>query len=163
MADTRPAWLRPYALVTGRIPSAPLDLPRLMDGVYRRLMAAGWRVVVKSIGTDFAGPVGLPVPREQPLEVYLHRSEPFTAADAQAALADALRTTGLGYSPIGAWLGEVIDQVVVPTVNDVRRIQKAASSMAVWVVGGLAAFVLIARATEPAAGAYARVAGRLRR
>ena len=163
MNDTRPAWLKPYALVTGTIPSAPLDLPQRMDGVYRRLQNEGWRVVVKSIGTDFSGPLGLPVPKAQPIELYLYRATPFTAGDAQNALTHAVLASGLGYSPIGAWLGELVDHVIVPTANDVRRAgQKASTTLVWWVVGGLAAFVLIARATAPAVDAYARLAANLR-
>jgi hypothetical protein len=163
MTDTRPAWLRPYALVTGKIPSAPLDLPQRMEGVYRLLQNAGWRVVVKSIGTDFSGPLGIPVPREQPIELYLYRPEKFSASDAQNALTSALLASGIGYSPIGSWLGEIVDHVVVPTARDVGQApQKATETIVWWVLGGLAAFVLVARATAPAADSYARLAANLR-
>jgi hypothetical protein len=77
MSDPRPEWLRPYAFVTGRIQSAPLDLAQRMESVYQRLQSEGWSVVVKSIGTDFSGPLGIPFPKEQPLELYLYRRETF--------------------------------------------------------------------------------------
>jgi hypothetical protein len=137
---------------------------RRLESVYLHLQQAGWRVVVKSIGTDFSGPFGMLVPREQPIELYLHRANKFSAADAQSALASALEAIGLGYSPIGAWLGEIIDEVVIPAAGDLRRAQqKATDTIIWWVVGGLAAFVLVARATAPAADAYARLAENLRR
>src|SRR5688572_9557675 len=75
-----------FALVSGRVPSAPLDLPRRMEAVYQHLQAAGWRVVVKTIGTDFSGPLGIPTPKAQPIELYLHREGTFTPVDAQDAL-----------------------------------------------------------------------------
>lgn len=162
--DTRPEWLRPYALVMGRIESAPLDLAQRMESVYQQLQRAGWSVVVKSIGTDFSGPLGIPFPKEQPIELYLYRKTEFSAEAAQSALSATLESFNLSYSPIGAWLEEVVNEIVVPTVKDVRKVQREATSTAVWiVVGGLAAFVLIARATAPAADAYARLYENLRK
>lgn len=164
MKHTRPEWLKPYAFVTGHVQSAPLDLAQRMETVYRRLQAESWSVVVKSIGTDFSGPLGIPAPKSQPIELYLFRKESFSASEAQAALSGALRATNLSYSPTGAWLGEIVDQVVLPTAVDLRTAHRETATNAAWlIVGGLAACVLIARATAPAADAYARLYENLRR
>jgi hypothetical protein len=107
--------------------------------------------------------------RKQPKSINFSPSQKihtqtFSASAAQDALAGALRTINLSYSPIGAWLGEIVDQVVVPTVTDLRKAHGEATSTAAWlIVGGLAAFVLIARATAPAADAYARLYQNFRR
>lgn len=122
MSEVRPAWLARFALVSGRIPAAPLDLPQRMESVYAALQRAGWRVVVRSIGTDFTGPLGLPVPRAQPIELYLAPANGarFAAAQAQAALASALRAANLNYSPLGAWLEELRHEVLEPTVHQAQ-------------------------------------------
>src|SRR3990172_6022000 len=100
-----PAHLKSYALVKGTLKTAPLDAPGRFEGVVTSLQGAGWIVSVKSIGTDFAGPLGMPVPRDQPLEVYLKRKDgAFTAKDAERALTQVLESMDLHYSPIGAWL-----------------------------------------------------------
>lgn len=143
MSDNRPAWLKPYALVAGRVPSAPLDLPQRMERVYAQLKANGWTVVVKSLGTDFSGPLGLPVPREQPVEIYLFRPGKFTAREAEAVLGAAIRAVGLNYSPIGAWLEEIAQEVIVPTVKQTVKAAKGSMKfvfIGVGVVGAL--FVL---------------------
>ena len=81
----RPEWLRSYVLVTGTLTSAPLDLPRRFEAVLEALQARGWRVAVRSIGTDFGT---IPTPRDQPLELYLLKpARPFTALEAGEALA----------------------------------------------------------------------------
>lgn len=115
---TLPAWLSGYAFVKGEIKSAPLDLVKRMDKVYAELKKAGWNVVVKSIGTDFSGPLGLPVPRSQPLELYLmKRGGPFTLADAKSALQEVLERSKLNYSMTDAWLKEIKREVLAPTLK----------------------------------------------
>lgn len=111
-------WLKPYARLSGMLPSAPLDLPQRLNAVTHALQQAGWRVVVESIGTDFAGPGGVPIPRSQPLILRLHRTDrPYTPDDAEAALRTALRNVSLDYSPLGRWAGELASQVVQPTID----------------------------------------------
>lgn len=108
----RPAWLRNFAEVQGKVPSAPLDLPARLDRVVTQLRTAGWAVVVVSIGTDFEGPFGVPAPKDQPLELLLAKTTgPFTAEEAQTALQSALAAINLGYSPVGAWLRELVTEV----------------------------------------------------
>jgi hypothetical protein len=111
-----PAWLDKYALVSGAISSAPLDLPERFEAVLSTLAGDDWRVVVRSIGTDF-GPI--PSPKTQPVEVYLWRADPFTAEDAQSALHSAIGRAGMGYQPLNAWLGELAEHVVKPTAKTV--------------------------------------------
>jgi hypothetical protein len=114
----RPEWLRKYALVSGRISSAPLDLAQRFDAVTAQLDAEGWRVSVKSIGTDF----GLvPSPRDQFFELYLWRPDDFSPDQAQEAVNQALESTGLGYSATESWAGEVVEEVIRPTIEDVKE------------------------------------------
>lgn len=115
--DNRPAWLRPFALVEGVITSAPLDLPGRFELAIQQLQAAGWRVAVKSIGTDFGF---VPTPKDQPLAIYLWRPGAFTAADAQAALSGVLGRLNMNYSPIRAWIAEVVREAVAPAVDDAK-------------------------------------------
>lgn len=117
--EQRPAWLRPYVLVEGVISSAPLDLPRRFELVIARLQALGWRVSVKSIGTDFGF---IPLPKDQPLALYLLRPDrPFTAAEARAAVDGVLRSLNMSYSPTREWAAEVVREVVQPTLQTVTR------------------------------------------
>ena len=60
---------------------------------------------MKSIGTDFGF---VPTPKDQPLATYLWRPGAFTAADAQAALSGVLGRLNMNYSPIRAWIAEVV-------------------------------------------------------
>lgn len=114
----RPEWLRKYALVRGQISSAPLDLADRFGAVVAQLDAEGWRVSVKSIGTDF----GLvPTPRDQPFELYLWRPEEFSSEQAHQAVNQALESTGLGYSATESWAGEVVEEVIRPTFEDVKE------------------------------------------
>lgn len=137
MDDTRPAWLRPFALVRGELTSAPLDLPARMERLYEALRRDGWTVAVKSIGTDFEGPLGLPTPRAQALELYLHRKDrPYTEREAAEALARALSGLEVSYSAVRAWLGELQREVVEPTVNTLRV-------GAPWALGALALGALL--------------------
>lgn len=140
MSSSVPAWLRQYVLVTGTLPSAPLDLPARFQRATEALEAAGWSVVVRSIGTDFEGPLGIPIPRDQPLELLLYRpGATFTAEQAQAALERALRSVSLGYSAIGAWLRELTQEVVAPTMLDAARAALEAATLikdlAPWAAG----------------------------
>ena len=136
-----PLWMRRFAYVHGQITSAPLDLPGRFEAVLHHLQAAGWRVVVKSIGTDFIGPLGLPVPRSQPVELLLHRDDRgYTAPEAQAALAAALRAVHLNYSPIAAWLHELGREVVAPTVRQARQGLELGLGALPWVVVGVLAW-----------------------
>jgi hypothetical protein len=128
--DNRPAWLNAWALVEGVITSAPLDLPGRFDQVVQQLQHAGWRVSVKSIGTDFGF---IPLPKDQPLAVYLWRPGAFTAAQAQAALAEVLGRMNLSYSPIRAWVAEVVREAVAPAAEEA----KTWGLVAVVVVAGL--------------------------
>ena len=143
----RPAWLKPYALVTGRVSSAPLDLPARMEQVYSGLRARGWNVVVRSIGTDFSGPLGVPVAKDQPVELYLHRTGAYTASEAQDALRDTLRSMNLDYSPLGAWAGEVFQNVVQPTIQQAAaKVEASSMNLGKWIalgVGGVLAVRLL--------------------
>lgn len=131
----RPAWLRPYVLVEGHISSAPLDMPKRFEAVVQRLQAAGWRVVVKSIGTDF----GLvPTPRDQPIALYLLRPDrAFTPDEAQAALGAALRELNMAYSPVRAWAAEVTREVIEPTVRQAAGVARTALTSYLLVGGAL--------------------------
>lgn len=143
MADDRPAWLRPFSLVRGEISSAPLDMPARMEALYAALKAAGWTVAVRSIGTDFEGPGGVPIARDQVVELYLHRTDrPYTANDAAEALATALRTISVNYSAVRAWLGELAREVVAPTARDVRGVVSLGVPL---VAAGLLAGALLLR------------------
>lgn len=133
----RPAWLKSFVEVRGRIPSAPLDLPARLDSIVATLRAAGWVVVVRSIGTDFEGPLGLPVPKDQELVLLLARQAPFDASDAEAALTAALAKANLGYSPISAWLRELAGEVVAPTVRQVEATVRQSTDNGTLLLMGL--------------------------
>lgn len=116
-----PEHLRKYARLTGQIRTAPLDLAAQLDRVWAALKKAGWLVVPRSIGTDFTGPGGLPVPKSQPFEVLLHRKDrPYALDEAKSALATALKLASLDYSPTGAWLQEIKTEVAVPTLKTIE-------------------------------------------
>lgn len=122
--EQRPAWLRPYVLVEGVISSAPLDLPRRFEQVIARLQALGWRVSVKSIGTDFGF---IPLPKDQPLALYLLRPDrPFTAREAHVALASVLQALNMNYSPVREWAAEVVREVVRPSLRTGTDLGKVA-------------------------------------
>lgn len=151
LPENRPAWLKPYAFVTGKVESAPLDLPQRLDEATRKLQQAGWTVVVKSVGTDF-GPI--PVPKSQPLELYLHRTDrPYTEKDAQSALGTALRSLNMAYSATGAWAGEIATHVVVPTIMQAAEQAKSAANMTArllpFVAVGLVALAAIIYLPKP--------------
>lgn len=134
VSDNRPAWLRPYALVEGVITSAPLDLPARFERVVHELQALGWRVAVKSIGTDFGF---VPLPRDQPLAVYLWRPGQFTAEGAQAALSGVLGRMNLSYSPVRAWVAEVVREAVAPAAEEAKTWGLVAVALAgVFLLGG---------------------------
>lgn len=133
-SSQRPEWLKPFAHVTGSIPSAPLDLATRMDAVTKALKSAGWTVVVRSVGTDFTGddgrtflgvsvnnPLGIPKIMDQPIDMLLHRTDrTYIAKDAQDALNTALHASNVNYSPIGAWTAEVNKEVIQPTIATVQ-------------------------------------------
>ena len=135
-AGNLPPWLWPYAYVSGWLTSAPLDLPQRFAAVVRQLEARGWRVVVRSIGTDFEGPMGLPVPRDQPLELFLWRPGGFGAVDAARALGEVLAELNLSYSPLRAWLLELRREVVRPTTRQAGELGALG-----WLAIGAAALV----------------------
>lgn len=137
---SRPAWLKPFALLDGYIVSAPLDLADRMEQVYARLKSQGWTVVVKSIGTDFAGPGGLPVPKAQPLTMYMNRTDhPYTPLEAKIALATTLLMMNLSYNVIGAYAGEVQENIVRPTVDQTLDFTRKGLELAPWIIGGVGA------------------------
>ena len=131
----RPAWLGSYVLLQGILTSSPLDMPSRMNQVYANLATMGWRVAVKSIGTDFSGPLGVPVPKDQPIELYLLRiAGGTTPENAAQALATALDAVNLTYNPIGAWIVEFGKNVVAPTV---QQASSTFSSIAWMALAGL--------------------------
>lgn len=118
-----------FALVTGTISSAPLDLPAQMDKVYAALKDAGWTVFVKSIGTDFGW---FPHPKDQPIELYLKKAADGSADpnEAEAALTAAVQQAGLNYSAVGRWGAELQQNVVVPTLD--QALQDAQQTGSTW-------------------------------
>lgn len=142
MAAQRPEWLRKYVLVEGTLSSAPLDLPKRFERVLKHLQTAGWRVAVKSIGTDFGS--FIPTPQDQPLAVYLYRiGAPFTAADAGHALAAALRSVNMGYSGLRAWAAEVVDEVIVPTARGAVKTSSRLGQLAALGAGAALVMALL--------------------
>jgi hypothetical protein len=131
---SRPDWLKTFAHVKGVLSSAPLDLPDRLDQAVGALKAAGWTVVVRSVGTDFAGPLGIPIPKDQPLDVLINKADPYTLDDAQTALSQTLNLLNVNYSALSAWAGEIVTEVVEPTIADVK---KDVSSSLPWVLGGI--------------------------
>ena len=147
--EARPDWLKPFAHVTGTIPSAPLDLASRMDRVVNTLRSAGWTPVVRSIGTDFQGPLGMPVPKDQPLDMLLHRTDrSYTIDEAQTALKDAIKdATNVYFSPTGAWLTELTSNIAIPTITQAAQQAHAAASeidkLIPWLAVGIASIVAI--------------------
>lgn len=142
--EARPEWLQPYAHIKGTLSSAPLDMPARLDSVVAALKAAGWSVVVRSVGTDFSGPLGIPVPRDQPLDILLDRQDQaYTADDAQNALSDALSKVNVNYSPIGAWTHELNTQVVQPSLQDAATAAKKAVSATPYILAGVVGLAVL--------------------
>lgn len=138
---TLPTHLRPYTYVKGTILSAPLDMPSRLDEMTKKLKDAGWTVYVRSVGTDFSGPLGIPVPKAQPIELLIHRTDkPYFAIEAEAAVIRAMADMTWNYSPLERYAGEIQQEVITPTVKEVAQITKTGASLAIPVIVAFALF-----------------------
>lgn len=140
--------LQGYVSVKGEIRTAPLDLASRMERIYSALSKAGWIVIVRSLGTDFVGPLGLPVPKSQPFELWLKRKDrTATKEEAKRALEVALKAAMLDYSPLSAYADEVSTQVVVPTLKTLEKgvtsTVTGTAKLIPWVGAGLVAVAVI--------------------
>lgn len=139
-----PERFKSYALVIGEISSAPLDLMDRMQGVYDRLRLAGWLVFPRSIGTDFRGPLGLPIPKTQPIELYLHkRDQSYTKEEAELALSKALHDASMEYHPIESWMAELHKEIIQPTLQQTGSLITKKLLPYVAVAGGIVLAVML--------------------
>lgn len=132
-----------YIAVEGELPAAPLDMPERFNRAMSELQADGWRVVVKDIGTDFTGPLGIPVPKSQPIKLLLWR-EGGTVGDARLAVIQALEKNTLA-SAVSAWLSEIAIEVVQPTIEDAKRLAVNWGPIIIAGAVGVAALIIFLR------------------
>jgi hypothetical protein len=87
-----------------------------MDVAVQTLRSAGWTPVIRSVGTDFAGPFGIPMPKDQPVDILIHRYDrPYSMSEAQDAVGlSLLSASGKSFSVTGAWLSDFIGAIVMP-------------------------------------------------
>jgi len=142
--SARPDHLKPYAHVKGSIPSAPTDLPERTTRLWNVLDGMGWRVSVRSVGTDFPlSFFGIPQPKDQTIDVLMYKKTgPFSESDAEKALEAALKSINAGYSRLAAWKGEIWREVVLPTIEKAKDEVQKKASIAVPVVVGAALLAL---------------------
>lgn len=149
LPDGRPEFLKDYTLVVGVLPSAPLDLATRFDHIIAALKQSGWNVAVKKIGTDFEGPLGIPIMKLQPLELWMHRTDrTYTAIEAQAALVNALAHETIAYNPVSATLSEYWREVVVPSAQDATKVGQKGLEWLPWVIGGAVVLVVASTARD---------------
>ncbi len=127
--------------MAGYITSVASDMEGRLHQVTTRLREMGYQPVVTGVGTDFLLLGILPVPRAQPIKVWLWRKPedgPLNPLRARVDFARVMGEMAFNYNPLLAYVNEVRREVVDPTVD-------TSKSWLPWILAGVGVIFLLGK------------------